>query len=432
MAARRVEPDAARREIAGARLRRAGREREGDVERADGEGPAQLQSELQGGAVRFDVDRAAAQRAAPLRRGVQAARQRPRHRGRKERNELGEMRRVERRRDDIVAAPRLPLPLATSRAEPAARAMFTLRSASRVTVPAAVPDSATPASLLDGASATSTTARHARREHAGRGDVRVERAGRKGAEARGIEAARLRVELEGALSGEPDATAARELAPRRGEAKVFDVDRAVGNGRGEAQRDAARDGAIGDVAADPLAAAVEVGADRSGEPRDHERRVDRFQIDVGDGERPRARAAVAKRNAGPAARTAAARELRREVVEHERVGAPREARRQRAQGKLAGVERAGQRVGRVDAAREPAAAHRLRARDHVEPRRGQRLVPGREIEIGGIDGDRDQRHHRQRRQRRVRREARAARLAAAVDARAPRACRKARASRRRP
>ena len=395
-------------------LRGARGEREVDVERADGECPAELQRDLQCGAVRLDVGRPAVHRAAPLRLGAQRAGQRSRDRGRKEGNELGEMRRVERRRHDIVGG-------GETRAAAGVELGRTgdegdVHVAKRVARDgggggARECDAGKPAG---GRQCKVHAGAPRRREHARRRNVRIECARRKGAESRGVEAAGVRIEDERALAGEADATVPGELAPRRGKSKAFDVDRFAGNRCGEMERDAARDGAIADVAADLLAAAVEIGSDRSGEPRCHERRIDRPEIEVGDGERPRARAVGVERNPGRSGGTAAARELRRKIVERERARAPRKACRQPAQRDPAGVERAGQQVGRLDAAGDAAATYRLRACDDVEPRRGQCLVPRREIERGGIDGDRDQRHLGQRRERRMRRESRAACLAVAV------------------
>ena len=150
--------------------------------------------------------------------------------------------------------------------------MFTLRSASRVTVPAAVPESATPARRLVGASAMSTPARQAGVSTPVAATCASSAPAGNVAEARRVEAAGLGVEHERVLAGEPDATATRELAARRGEAEALDVNRCTGDVRGETERDAAGDGAIRDVAADLLTVAVEVGSDRSGEPCRHQRR----------------------------------------------------------------------------------------------------------------------------------------------------------------
>ena len=197
------------------------------------------------------------------------------------------------------AAPRLALPLACSLAEPASSAMFTLRTASRVTVPAAVPESATPARRLAGASAMSTPARHAGvstpvaatcASSAPAGNA-PKRAGSKRLAVASSTNARS---PESPTRPRPASSLPAAVRRNRSTSTVSSSTLAA-----KFERDAAGDGAIRDVAADLLTVAVEVGSDRSGEPCCHQRRIDRLQVDIGDRERPRARAGLRRAESGP-------------------------------------------------------------------------------------------------------------------------------------
>ena len=237
------------------------------------------------------------------------------------------------------------------------------------------------------------------REHALRRDLPVERAGGKRAIRRRIETARGRVDLEGARGVERDAAAPGELALARARAKPLDRHGLRGDDRGEIQRDASRERPVGDVAANSLFAATEIGIDRPRETRREQRRMDPAQVDVAQRERPRpGGAGGAQRDRALSGDRAPAVLRGGDRIDGKRVVAPLEARREGSQRQPTGIDAAGRRIRGVDRPHERA-VRGLRAHGEREVGDRQRGIPRGEIDAGPIERHVAQRRGREGRER---------------------------------
>ena len=163
----------------------------------------------------------------------------------------------------MVASRRAVPPVAVSLARPAERSIAASRIASRVTMPRAVPSNATPDSRLPWRSAMSACTRHAGASMPFAAILPSSAPAGNAPYAEGSNRARGRVELERALAFERDAAASGDLALARARAKPLDVDGLPGDDRAEIQRDSAGERPVGDVAANSLLAAAEIGIDAS-------------------------------------------------------------------------------------------------------------------------------------------------------------------------